>query len=232
MYTNIIQGRGPLVLSVPHDGATILPGITRRTSTKPRDLGTLPLAMSLRHELGCLGEDSTLVWFDLHRSQVDPNETDRARACVPGLEREFDAYHESLDYAVETALTYFGRCLLLDIHRCSLPEGPDMILGSDQHRASPRSLDLALAQNLRQNFSVAFSPDPARGIDRRYRGGWIVRRAAKQFGTRGLDAVQLELNDALWRLPQRPLAHHLATALVQTISPRSTTTHNEKQAPL
>ncbi|MBI4435652.1 N-formylglutamate amidohydrolase [Candidatus Uhrbacteria bacterium] len=225
-------GRSALVLSVPHDGATILPGAARRTKTKLRDLGTLPLALSLHQELASLGIDATLVWLDLHRSHVDPNEENPAKACAPGLEHEFDVYHETLDRAMETALTRFGRCLLLDIHRCSLPGGPDIILGSDQHRTSPRLLDTVLAQNLRQNCSVAFSPDPTRGIDRRYRGGWIVRRAAKRFGTRGLDTVQLELNDPLWLLPQQSLARKLAVAITQSLPPRSATTHNEKQAPL
>jgi len=232
VHTNTLEGWSPLVLSVPHDGATILPGAARRAPTKPRDLGTLVLALSLRTELNSLGVGAALIWLDLHRSQVDPNEENQERACVPGLEHEFDAYHEELDRLLENALGHFGSCLLLDLHRCSFPGGPDIILGSDQHRASPRSLDHILEQTLRPKNSVAFSPDPARGIDRRYRGGWIVRRAAKRFGAQGLDAVQLEFNEPFWHSSHPHAAHDLALAIARTMLPGLTTTHNEKQAPL
>lgn len=233
MHTNLIHGYSPVVLSVPHDGATILPGMTRRSLSKPRDLGTLPLAHALRIKLQRVGLDTSVIWSDLHRSQVDPNDEKRDRACVRGLESEFDAYHDLLDRTIEGVLERHGHCFLIDIHRCDFSEGTDLILGADEHRTSLRSLDETFFTHLRTTYSVVFSPDPTLGIDRRYRGGWIVRRTAKQFGIQGLDAVQLELNEPIWhsnRLPRVP--HDLAVAVAQTILQSPHSTYNEKQAPL
>lgn len=233
MHTYLIQSQSPVVLSVPHDGMMIIPGAGKRLHAKPRDLGTLPFALTLQMELHSLGVEPTLVWFALHRSQVDPNREDPAQACVPWLENEFNAFHETLDHTLEPKLERFGQCLLLDFHRCSFLEGPDIILGSDHHRTSQQSLDRVLARHLRPTYSVAFSPDPTLGIDSRYRGGWIIRRAAKRFGNLGLDAVQIELNQPLWD-PHRlsHLSHDLAHAIAQTVVlPRLTATHDEKQAP-
>ena len=233
MHTHLIHGHSPIVLSVPHDGATLLLGMPSRSMSKPRDLGTLPLAQTLRIALQSLGLDASMIWLDLHRSLVDTNDEIHRRAYVSGLESEFDAYHDLLDQTIEDVLARNDRCFLLDIHRCDFPGGPDLILGSDEHRTSLRSFDKTLADHLRATCSVAFSPDHALGIDRRYRGGWIVRRAAKQFGTQGLDAVQLELNEPIWR-PDRlhQVPRDLALAVTQTILRPHLSTHNEKQAPL
>lgn len=233
MHTHLIHGQSPVVLSVPHDGAVIIPGAGTRQSSKPRDLGTLPLARSVQTQLHSLGVKPSLVWFDLHRSQVDLNRKDRAQACVPQLEHEYDTFHEMLNRTLDLTLERNGQCLLLDIHRCSFPQGLDIILGSAQHQTSLRSLDCVFAKHLRPTCSVTFSPDPTLGIDNRYSGGWIIRRTAKRFGTYGLDAVQLEFNEPIWhpdRLPR--VTHNLALAIVQTIAPpRLTTPSNEKQAP-
>ena len=170
MHTHLIHGHSPIVLSVPHDGATLLLGMPSRSMSKPRDLGTLPLAQTPRIALHRLGLDASMIWLDLHRSLVDTNDEIHRRAYVSGLESEFDAYHDLLDQTIEDVLARNDRCFLLDIHRCDFPGGPDLILGSDEHRTSLRSFDKTLADHLRATCSVAFSPDHALGIDRRYRG--------------------------------------------------------------
>jgi len=109
-------------------------------------------------------------------------------------------YHDALDAALGR-LAPWPTVLLLDLHSFGAPVDADVILGDSHGRtASPRSVDVVEAAFTAAGFRVV--------RNRRYAGGWIVRRFADDPH---VDAIQIELNqrtyiDPAWvdanRLPR------------------------------
>lgn len=229
MFFTVEQGNCPLIITVPHDGHARFSDIParrevarweRETGFDGRDYGTLQIARECNYALALHDRTATLLIETLHRAHVDVN---RDPACDPYIqmfENEYHAFHAALQMHVAQTIERYGRCLLVDLHGYEFSPGPeryDMVVGSDSHGTCPYGSDRRIVAYLKQ-YRVVFSPDRARNVDSRYRGGWIVRSVAQQWSSQCVDAVQIEINAHLRRpTPREEVAYDLAQALLLTL---------------
>ena len=120
-------GALPIILSAPHGGAAVVPGVPVRKGdgversgkgfVAVRDDGTEELA----HEIATaieqrMGKKPYFVIAQFHRKYIDPNRPPNIAYEDPAAKPFYDSYHDSLSrYAREVQKT-FGRGLVLDIH--------------------------------------------------------------------------------------------------------------------
>ena len=120
-------GALPIILSAPHGGSAIVPGVPVRKGegieksgkgfVAVRDDGTEELA----HEIATaieqrFGKKPYFVIAQFHRKYIDPNRPPDIAYEDAAAKPFYDAYHDSLSrYAREVQKT-FGRGLVLDIH--------------------------------------------------------------------------------------------------------------------
>lgn len=225
MYIHLEPGNSSVLLTVPHDGGIKIPNAATRTETQqwelaggqdPRDIGTRDLARSCRVELGRFGIVPSLLQFDLHRSHVDVNRSPEREPYADGFRGDYESFHVRLNGEIGRILEQHTRCLLIDIHGYIGSPGPeeyDIVVGSDSHRTCPSGTDHTIAAQL-ATWRVVFSPDPKQRITTRYRGGWIVRKMAAEYGNHGLEAVQLEFN---LHMRREPIRTKIASELAEVI---------------
>lgn len=125
---------------------------------------------------------STDGWRPLYAADLAPD------AVAERIAVAHTAYHRALDDALATHLAATDRVLLLDLHSFGVPLDTDVVLG-DAHGSTAAGevvmlLEAALAD---AGFRVT--------RNRRFTGGWIVRRFA---GVAAVDAVQVEVNKRLY----------------------------------
>lgn len=207
MSVHFVRGNSKFVFTVAHDGVRKIRSAQTRSETlrweeeggeDPRDAGTLELAFRCRELMSRHGGMiPTILWVDLHRSHVDMNRAPSAEPFANGFGGLYRSFHDVLDEAVIATCENFGSCVLADFHGFVHQPGSgthDIVVGSDEHKTCPSGFDRSFVQSLRDAYDVVFSPDEARQISSRYRGGWIVRRVATRFGKRGLESIQLEFS--------------------------------------
>ncbi|MBI1907823.1 N-formylglutamate amidohydrolase [Candidatus Uhrbacteria bacterium] len=134
----------------------------------------------------------------LHRRFLDVNRPEGHDPYQDArLAKHYRIFHDAVDDAVRTAYQRHGRALLIDLHGFATSPGPeryDLVLGSDSGATCPLASDRVLQAMLdARGWNVAFSPDPARGVSARYRGGWTVRRTARDFRLEQVEACQIEI---------------------------------------
>lgn len=231
MYIQKELGTGPFIITVPHDGHLRMADTPVRTEVArwerlfgrdPRDVGTLAIAQECgRVFVRDFAVTPTVISVRLHRAYLDVNRAPGKQPAVAGFQGVYEAFHFTLQQAIRENIARFGCCHLLDLHGYWHSPGPqryDVVIGTDSHRTCSDGSDLHLAAHLRSRMSsqhgrpytVVFSPDPVGDISGRYRGGWIVRNAAAQFGLHGCNAIQLELNE---HMRVRAICPSLATDL-------------------
>lgn len=216
MHTVSYPGYGPVVVTVPHDG-DVRPTCRQRSEVARwtrdlRDEYTMQIGFRLADEIADRGQHPTLIAFLAHRAFVDVN---RAPADEPfadvRLNPSYEHFHATVDAAVTQALRTHGRCLVIDLHGFRWSPGPetyDVVLGTDSHRTAPMGTDRALHDALAaRDWRTVFSPDEARNVDRRYRGGWNVRRIPERFPEERVDAIQVEIHEDI-RHDRRPNARN------------------------
>jgi hypothetical protein len=230
MYTEVILGNSPILLTVPHDGSVLFPDAVTRSEQLYRDENTETLARRCNEELGLSEIHPSILVFHLHRHHVDVNRSLKREPYAPGFEEHYTRFHQALDEAIELSLTKWGRCFHLDLHAFVNSPGPeeyDFVIGSNRHKTCPRETDLRLMvglselqhESLGRKYRVVFSPDKTKGVDGRYSGGWVSWRTAKEYGHKGLESLQLECNAAtcLDRQVVHKTAQHLSQALIKLL---------------
>lgn len=187
-------GTLPLVLSAPHGGTLLVPGVPERTQgTTVLDTHTLELILAIQAQLFSLtGQKAQVVAARVSRKQVDFNRKASEALESPAMAPVYAAYHEALRAAVSTVKAKPG-ALLLDLH--GQGNDPALIYRGTQGGAtanlsllyaSPHGLlREMLGQGL--NLSPATS-DPSEHPE--FNGGYIVGTYGTSAG--GVSAVQLE----------------------------------------
>jgi len=202
------------------------------------DLGTLEIFGSLPAASVLRASWSRLV-ADLNRgpgergpkgiiAQVDYNgRVVYHPGCVPGedeVERRIREYYMPYHENLETALDRSGVAMVLDCHSLTgvgPPEAPDpgahrmdIVLGNNgnhQGKAQPsQGRTTCPAEMLarlkkaleKQGFSVS--------VNNPYAGGYIVTHYGRKYGHRGLMAVQVEINQALFTEGMKLVPERLA----------------------
>lgn len=201
-YIERIHGNGPVVITVPHDGdftEDYLPRKQVATWTADwRDFGTTPIGYALAALLHDAGLAPSMVVQRLDRKYLDVNRPHGEDPYQDArLAKQFERFHVQVDDAVRQAYVRHGRCFVLDLHGFVEMPGPDvydLVLGSDSGRTCPLGSDLVMRDMLEAcGYHAVFSPDAQRNIGRRYRGGWTVRRVARDFAAERVEACQLEI---------------------------------------
>ena len=222
-----VSGSGPLILTVPHDGGLRLPGYAERDETtrwdgESRDVDVLPLARVLQDQLHARGIGSVLFWCTAHRSLVDVNrEPDNQPYADPRMLSVYNDFFVQLGLAVNQSLYQNHKAIVLDLHgfiRSPGPERYDVVIGSDSHRTTPRKLDLLLQKHIhKEGLMCIQSPDLAKGVSARYRGGWIVRMSAPRW--LGLvEACQIELAPHVRADPPNEYGQRVIAGIVGALS--------------
>lgn len=234
IYTE--HGDSPLVLTVPHDGADMMPGAILRQQTAKmdrdyRDEHTRDIAQQTCHHLRKAGVRPTCIVVPWHRSTLDVNRApDKEPYADVRCAEAYKQFFATVHHTIARALRAHQRCFLFDIHGFHQSPGPedyDLVLGTDSHRTCNKSIGLVV----RQHFTVAgyrtvFSPEHSAGVSGQYRGGWIVRQSAQVWHTQQCNALQLEINASVRMSEERRTAfsYQLATLLTTLITTHSHTT--------
>ncbi len=236
MFFQFVSGKSPFVLTVPHDGERVLPGVAwrrqfirwREKDYAPRDIGARVCLEGCAQRLEELGKVTSVLIFELDRGQLDLNRDPEQEPFVAGekcLAEAYEAFYRTLFAEIQRVLDEYGVCLLIDFH--SFEELPgvdlDIAFGTDQGRTCPEGW-CAQIQSAFGSFRVGHSPDPARGISHRARGGAIVRRAGQRFASERAEsrfgAIQIEFRRKPFFVGQPAvLGIHLADALSSLILP-------------
>ncbi len=222
-----VSGSSPIIVTVPHDGGLRLPGFAERDETtrwhgESRDTNVLPLAHALQGVLLSRGMGSLLIWCNAHRSLVDVNrEPDNQPYVDPRMEPIYNDFFVQLGLAINQSLYKHHTAIVLDLHgyiRSPGPEQYDVVLGSDSHRTTRRQLDFHLQRQFHKvGLACEQSPDRARNVSARYRGGWIVRTtAARWLGL--VEACQIELAPRVRADPPNEYGQRVVTGIVAALS--------------
>jgi N-formylglutamate amidohydrolase len=211
-YITIRQGRIPIILSAPHDGDGLFPGVAKRKDTGHRsfavvrDQRTSVLAEKLAAQLERhLGGRPYLVIARFSRQHIDANRG-AERAYTPpgdgGPRLVFEAYHKALTEASAEVTRKWGRGLLLDIHGQS--RFPDQIVRGTVNGNSAKSLLARFGEPALTGPDSIFgglaalgykiAPTGAEGDkeEKVFRGGHIVRSHGSANGG-SVDAIMIEV---------------------------------------
>lgn len=144
--TNLVsrhRGTLPVILSCPHDGKKVPPGVPKRTESNPdcppfkttRDLHTREITEGIAQRLlDVFGEAPYVVIAEFHRQYIDANRPLDCGFEVPAGQPFYDEYHNTLrSFVNEIRAENGGLGLLFDIHgtRVIQEDPADLYLGTD-----------------------------------------------------------------------------------------------------
>ncbi len=198
-YILVATGDLPIVLSAPHGGEVVIPGIPERAfGENDLDVNTLQLAIFIQAELASLtgGKKAHLVAARVSRSYVDLN-----RASSRAYESEvvapiYKAYHDALFAAVKEAKALAGpNTLFIDIHGQSA-DVTKVFRGTQDGQTGDLSMlcrtnapGLIATMGLNK---LIVEPSTTHGYEASaFLGGFIVRTYGLH-GVGGINAIQLE----------------------------------------
>lgn len=202
-YVVARPGSMPIILTVPHDGADFVPGVSNRSGgVTVRDERTRELAERTADLIEKkTGKRPYLIIAKFSRKQIDANRSEEEAVEGPEALPAYRAYHAHIaTYIAAVKATSPAGGLLIDVHgQAGLPN--TIALGTRnglsvksllvQHGATalygPQSI---LGSLQSQGFDVF---PAAKGVkeDPRYNGGNTVF-AYGSHTTKGIDAIQLE----------------------------------------
>jgi N-formylglutamate amidohydrolase len=205
-------GTLPIILSAPHGGRELIPGIPVRKGqgvaqfTTERDNNTAELAEQVGARLAIeLGGRPFLVVARFERKYIDANRAPTAAYESPTAKLYYDGYHQALGEACRRVQQRWRRGLLLDLHGQGAE--PETIFRGTDNGKSVSDLERRfgrgaltgggsiLGQLVFKGYKIA--PDgAANDLERRYTGGFTTRTYGSHRGT-GIDAIQLELGTTL-----------------------------------
>ena len=219
-YMTVRQGQLPILVTAPHGGQKLIPGVAMRQQGVAAKLVLTPdehtdaLAEKLASDLQSrLGRAPFLIVAQFDRRQVDANREERDAFDQPGgseVKSLYTAYHQAVAAACAEIEKTWGRGLLIDVHGQSAEpdgifrgtvngqsvslllreKGPDAIVG-------PNGVMGALT---RKGYRII--PDMAVDKDDpRFPGRYTVRTYGSHTGRR-IDAIEFEIGNRL-RAPDR-----------------------------
>jgi N-formylglutamate amidohydrolase len=211
-YITIRKGAVPIILSAPHDGDKLFPGIPKRKDTGHRsfavvrDQRTSVLAEKLAAQLERrIGGRPYLVIARFSRQHIDANRG-AERAYTPpgdgGPRLVFEAYHTALAEASAEVTRKWGRGLLLDIHGQS--RFPDTIVRGTVNGNAVKSLLARFGEPALTGPDSIFGGLAALGYkiaptgvegdkeEKVFRGGFVVRSHGSASGG-SIDAIMIEV---------------------------------------
>lgn len=211
-YITTRTGRIPIVISAPHGGDKLIPGVTERKDRGQlyfetvRDLRTAELAERIAvHLARRLGGPPFVVIARFDRRHIDANRAPADAYTPPGNDGPkavYHAFHTALANASAEIERTWGAGLLIDIHGQALL--PDRIIRGTRNGQTvkhllgrhgspsiegPNSLFGALAK-----LGYKIAPTGAVGdtVERHFTGGHIVDTHGSAEGGR-IDAIQVEV---------------------------------------
>jgi N-formylglutamate amidohydrolase len=211
-YITIRPGQISIILSVPHDGDKLFPGVSKRqyighrSFAVVRDQRTAELAEKLSAQLERhLGGRPYLVIARFSRHHIDANRSAEHAYTPPGdggPRLVYDAYHKALADASAEVARRWGRGLLLDIHGQS--RFPDIIVRGTTNGNTVSSLLGRFGEAALTGPTSIYGGLAALGYkiaptgigddkeEKVFRGGYIVRAHGSGNGGR-IDAIQVEV---------------------------------------
>jgi N-formylglutamate amidohydrolase len=205
----IQQGTLPIILSAPHGGREVVPGVAERHGDGARkfatvwDENTAELAARLSAALEKkLNGKPYLVVARFARKYVDANRPAQEAYESADAKPYYDAYHRPLAEACREVRRRWGRGLLLDLHGQSTQPG-SVFRGTGNGKtvsllcnrfgktalSGPKSIFGQLQSRGYQTIPAANGDQKE---DAHFNGGYIVQTYGSQQPA-GVDAVQLEL---------------------------------------
>ncbi|WP_171182693.1 BPL-N domain-containing protein [Alienimonas chondri] len=211
----------PIILSAPHGGRALVPGVPERTGeafqpgvgedtgkykfVTSRDTRVDQLALLVADGLEQrTGKRPSLVVARFSRKYIDANRPRGAGVEHPLALPAYDLYHQKLDDLIRRQQ---GRGLLLDIHgqsaekdsvfrgtRSGVTAGAPYQAGEEVESPGKRPIHLRLADAMKSN-GFAMLPE-GDGPESRYTGGWIVWDHGAQQED-GIPSIQLEYGTKL-----------------------------------
>lgn len=120
-WTEFIVGDMPLVISVPHGGATLLPEIPLRDckgAVTVTDTRTIELAREMQNAfLKQYGKRPFIVICHLSRKNVDQNRDMEEATCGnAAMQKPWHTFHNYIDTALAMAVKAYGSSLYIDLH--------------------------------------------------------------------------------------------------------------------
>ena len=203
-------GTIPIVVSAPHGGRDVIPGLTPRRGlgvpqfAVERDSNTAELANAFAGKLGRrLGAKPSLVIARFERKHVDVNRPESGAFENPAAKPFYDAYHAALTAAVSDVRRLWGGGLLLDLHG-QAAERDTIFRGTDNGRtvvALERRFGKAALNGPKSILGLmtikGYKVEPgADDRERRYTGGYTTRTYGSHRDG-GIDAIQLEFGSNL-----------------------------------
>ncbi len=202
------EGGLPVIVSAPHGGAFVFPGVPVRTGGNgvkqfaiARDVNTDLLALELSAALQReTGKSPFLVVAKVSRKFVDFNRDENNAFESPQLREVYAAYHGRLEKYCRTVVQKWGGGLLIDLHAQSVRR--DSIFRGTRNGATTQLLLKKSGRDALtgpQSFlgileTSGFKIIPACASNDReisFNGGYIVGRYGLN-GSYGIDAIQLE----------------------------------------
>lgn len=202
------RGNLPILLTAPHGGSYVLPGVAARTSNLAvitTDARTLELTEALASKLKeLLGHEPYVVAARFHRRYLDANRRASDAYESDKAEPYYTDYHRRIrDFVTEIRQKYPQGALLLDIH--GQGSAPNTLHRGTQNGSTVEKLlakhgpaALIGEKSVFGVFSAkgreVFPPNTHIGNppeDKRYSGGYIVRTYGSNNAD-GIDAIQLE----------------------------------------
>lgn len=124
-FIEYIPGNLPIVISVPHDGDSILPpAYKRKCGSDTRDNYTQILARQIDTAfMQLMGCRPHIIINRLKRDFLDPNREKKEATCQDPndgveteIEKTWERYHEFIDIAKAKVVSQYGRGFFIDIH--------------------------------------------------------------------------------------------------------------------
>lgn len=201
-YVTVESGSLPVVISVPHGGSALLPGVPERVSTDATtvlDTNTYELGLAIQSQIFALtGKKAHLVASQVSRKYVDFNRSAAEAYESAAVAPIYAFYHTALQTAVNAAKVQSSTgAILIDVHGQGTTS--NLIYRGTQngntvdlptlYRTAPNGLITEmLARSLPVNPSTS-----ATGEHASFTGGYIVQAYGfPDAAPNRLNAVQLE----------------------------------------
>jgi N-formylglutamate amidohydrolase len=206
------KGDVPIIISAPHGGRRMLPGVSeRRGAGVPmfvtiRDENTLELAEQFAAKLEKKIGKPYFVIARFDRKFVDVNRPPEGGYESDQAKPYYDSYHKALVTATAEVKKNWGRGLLLDLHGQATDldaiyrgtaDGKSVKALVDRFGKAALTGDKSVfGQLAKQGTKVIPANDSTNNEDRFFSGGHIIRTYGSHDGN-AIDALQLELGGRL-----------------------------------
>jgi N-formylglutamate amidohydrolase len=200
-WITVEPGDLPVVLSATHGGTEEIPGVLPRTSgTTVTDVATYELTTAVHEAVARdLGRRPHLVAARVSRRWIDFNRAPAEAFEDPSLAPIYDAFHDALRHAAQSAHQQDASCaLLLDVHGQSMS-------ATSSYRGTRSGITASLGKlhdsdavlDVLADADVGLSPATAGGLENPFfSGGYVVGEYGLTHGAAPVDAVQIEFGSA------------------------------------